>query len=242
MNKIELFENGEIRLDVEIINDDVWLSQKQMCKLFGTTQATISEHIINIFSSGELDEKTSIGISDKSSGGRKPLIYNLDMILAVGYRVNSKQGIAFRRWASNVLKYYMIEGYAVNMRRLDYLNKTVKLIEIANRNPDSITGEQAKGILQTIGKYTKALDLLDDYDHRSLEKIKDFKYYAYPFGVYNDININELKKNGYIMTFGFGPGKEYRKVRRSDDYKIPRLNISNHVSFLKFIIRLNLFR
>lgn len=242
MNKIELFENGEIRLDVEIINDDVWLSQKQMCKLFGTTQATISEHIINIFSSGELDEKTSIGISDKSSGGRKPLIYNLDMILAVGYRVNSKQGIAFRRWASNVLKDYMIEGYAVNMRRLDYLNKTVKLIEIANRNPDSITGEQAKGILQTIGKYTKALDLLDDYDHRSLEKIKDFKYYAYPFGVYNDININELKKNGYIMTFGFGPGKEYRKVRRSDDYKIPRLNISNHVSFLKFIIRLNLFR
>ena len=75
------------------------------------------------------------------------------------------------------------------------------------------------------------------------KKIKDFKYYAYPFGVYNDTNINELKKNGYIMAFGFGPGKEYRKARRSDDdYKIPRLNISNHVSFLKYIIRLYYFR
>jgi prophage maintenance system killer protein len=98
--------------------------------------------------------------------------YDLDIILAVGYRVNSKQGIEFRRWASNVLKDYIIEGYAVNMRKLDFLNKTVKLIEIANRNPDSITGDQAKDILQVIGRYTKALDLLDDYDHRTLEKIK----------------------------------------------------------------------
>ena len=103
----------------------------------------------------------------------KPIeLYNLDVILAVGYRVNSKQGIAFRRWASSVLRDYIIEGYAVNMRKLELLNKTVKLIEIANRNPDSITGEQAKDILQVIGRYTKALDLLDDYDHRTLEKIK----------------------------------------------------------------------
>jgi len=171
-NKIVLFEDGEIKIDVEVMNEDVWLTQKQMENLYNVSHATISEHINNIFSCCEVDEKTSVGFSDKSTGGRKSKIYNLDLILAVGYRVNSKRGIAFRRWASNVLKDYIIEGYAVNMRRLDLLNKTVKLIEIANRNPDSITGEQAKDILQVIGRYTKALDLLDDYDHRTLEKIK----------------------------------------------------------------------
>lgn len=210
MNKIELFENGEIRLDVEIINNDVWLSQRQMEELFNVSHATISEHISNIFSSGELDEKTSVGISDKSSGGRKPLIYNLDMILAVGYRVNSKQGIAFRRWASNVLKDYMIEGYVVNMRRLDYLNKTVKLIEIANRNPDSITGEQAKGILQTIGKYTKALDLLDDYDHRSLEKIK---------GTIDNRQINYLDCLNIIKDLRFADESSIFGVEREHGFE-----------------------
>ena len=106
----------------------------------------------------------------------KPVeVYALDVILAVGYRVNSKQGIEFRRWASNILREYLIDGYAINMKRLDYLNKTVKLIEIANRHPDNITGEQAKSILQVIGKYTKALDLLDSYDHRTLERIKGTK-------------------------------------------------------------------
>ena len=171
-NKIVLFEDENLKMEVEVMNRDVWLTQKQMCQLFGASQANISEHITNIFNSGELDKKTSIGISDKSSGGRKSVIYSLDLILAVGYRVNSKKGIAFRKWASNVLKDYLIEGYAVNMQRLDYLNKTVKLIEIANRHPDSITGDQSKSILQVIGKYTKALDLLDDYDHRTLERIK----------------------------------------------------------------------
>ena len=171
-NKIVLFEDGEIKIDVEVINKDVWLTGSQIAKLFNKDINTINDHIKNIFDSGELDRNTFTGFSGKSSGGRKPRIYNLDLILAVGYRVNSKQGIAFRRWASNVLKDYLIEGYAVNMQRLDYLNKTVKLIEIANRHPDSVTGEQAKSILQVIGKYTKALDLLDDYDHRTLERIK----------------------------------------------------------------------
>ena len=171
-NKVVLFENGELKLDVEVINENVWLTAKQISKLFVKDINTINEHIKNIFSSGELDEKTFTGFSGKSTGGRKPRIYNLDVILAVGYRVNSKQGIEFRRWASNVLKDYLIEGYAVNMKRLDYLNKTVKLIEIANRHPDNITGEQAKSILQVIGSYTKALDLLDSYDHRTLERIK----------------------------------------------------------------------
>lgn len=97
-----------------------------MVELFEVKQATLSEHINNIISSGELDE-TSIGFSDKSSGGRKPKIYNLDMILSVGYRVNSKRGIAFRRWANSVLKQYVIQGYAINEKRLQALERTVDI-------------------------------------------------------------------------------------------------------------------
>ena len=102
------------------------MTQKQMEELFEVKYATISEHISNILSSGELDE-TSVGFSDKSTGGRKPKIYNLDMILSVGYRVNSKRGIAFRRWANRTLKQYIIQGYAINEKRVAVLQKTVDI-------------------------------------------------------------------------------------------------------------------
>lgn len=102
------------------------MTQKQMEELFEVKYATISEHISNILSSGELDE-TSVGFSDKSTGGRKPKIYNLDMILSVGYRVNSKRGIAFRWWANRTLKQYIIQGYAINEKRLAVLQKTVDI-------------------------------------------------------------------------------------------------------------------
>jgi len=104
-NEIVLFTDGELEIEVAISPDyeTVWLTQKQMGQLYDVKQATISEHINNIISAGELDE-TSIGFSDRSTGGRKPRVYNLDMIISVGYRVNSKRGIAFRRWANNVLK------------------------------------------------------------------------------------------------------------------------------------------
>ena len=100
-----------------------------MCKLevlFDVKHATVSEHISNILASGELDE-TSVGFSDRSTGGRKPKIYNLDMILSVGYRVNSKRGIAFRKWANNVLKQFILKGYAINEKRLQALKKTVDI-------------------------------------------------------------------------------------------------------------------
>ena len=127
-NEIVLFTDGDINIEVELSPEleTVWLTQKQMGELFEVKQATLSEHINNIISSGELDE-TSIGFSDKSSGGRKPKIYNLDMILSVGYRVNSKRGIAFRRWANSVLKKYVIQGYAINEKRLQALEKTVDI-------------------------------------------------------------------------------------------------------------------
>ena len=96
-----------------------------MEELFDVKHATISEHINNIFKEGELDEKTYVGISDKSTGGRKSKIYNLDVIISVGYRVKSKNGVIFRQWANRTLKDYMLKGYAVNTRRLEYLEKTI---------------------------------------------------------------------------------------------------------------------
>ena len=171
-NEIILFENQGVKLEVNLREETVWLTQAQMEELFDVKHATISEHISNIFKEGELDEKTSVGISDKSSGGRKSKLYNLDVIISVGYRVKSKNGVIFRQWANRILKDYMLKGYAVNQRRLEYLEKTVKLIDIANRIDERLKGDDAKEILKVIGGYSKALDLLDDYDHRTLKKIK----------------------------------------------------------------------
>lgn len=98
----------EVQINPE--QETVCLTQKQMEVLFDVKHATVSEHISNILASGELDE-TSVGFSDRSTGGRKPKIYNLDMILSVGYRVNSKRGIAFRKWENNVLKQFILQGY-----------------------------------------------------------------------------------------------------------------------------------
>lgn len=141
-NEIVLFTDGDINIEVQINPEleTVWLTQKQMEVLFDVKHATVSEHISNIIASGELDE-TSVGFSDKSTGGRKPKIYNLDMILSVGYRVNSKRGIAFRKWANNVLKEYILKGYAINEKRLQALSKEVRLhsqtVRRASFNPYS---------------------------------------------------------------------------------------------------------
>ena len=163
-NEIVLFTDGDINLEVQVSPDQetVWLTQKQMEELFDVKHATISEHITNILESGELSE-TSVGFSDKSSGGRKPKIYNLDMILSVGYRVNSKRGIAFRRWANSVLKQYVIEGYAINEKRLQALEKTVEIQ--TKMLADALDVEEAD-ILKAVNQYTEALTLLDLYDHQ----------------------------------------------------------------------------
>ena len=163
-NEIVLFTDGDINIEVQVSPDQetVWLTQKQMEELFDVKHATISEHITNILESGELSE-TSVGFSDKSSGGRKPKIYNLDMILSVGYRVNSKRGIAFRRWANSVLKQYVIEGYAINEKRLQALEKTV---EIQTKMLADALDVEAADILKAVNQYTEALTLLDQYDHQ----------------------------------------------------------------------------
>ena len=124
-----------------------------MAELFGIDKSGISRHLAKIFETGELDE-ASIGFSDKSSGGRKPKIYNLDMILSVGYRVDSKRGIAFRRWANSVLKQYVIQGYAVNEKRLQALERTV---DIQTKMLACTLEVEESDILKAVTVYTDAL-------------------------------------------------------------------------------------
>jgi prophage maintenance system killer protein len=169
-NEIILFENSEIKLEVNIKDETVWLTQDQMSKLFGKSKSTINEHIKNIYKSEELVENETLTKFGNSEFSDKPTnYYNLDMIISVGYRVNSKQGIAFRKWANKVLKEYLLKGYAINEERLKYLEKTVKLIDIASRNTSS---KEVGDIVKVINNYSTSLGLLDDYDHRSLKKVK----------------------------------------------------------------------
>ena len=180
-NEIVIFENEGIKLEVNLKEETVWLSQQQMAKLFDSSRTNIIEHINNIYCDGELDKNSTcqdfrqVRKEGKRNVIRSMPFYNLDMIISVGYRVNSKRGVIFRKWATRILKEYLLKGYAVNQRRLDYLEKTVKLIDIANRIDDRLEGDDAKGILKVIGNYSKALELLDDYDHKSIKKLNGSK-------------------------------------------------------------------
>ena len=173
-NEIVLFENQGVKLEVNLKDETVWLTQKQMAELFDKDRKTITRHIQNIYKDEELEEKAVCSFFEHTAeDGKKYKVqyYNLDMIISVGYRVNSKRGILFRKWATKILKDYMLKGYAVNQKRLEYLEKTIKLIDIANRIDERLENNDAKQILKVIGEYSKALDLLDDYDHRTLKKI-----------------------------------------------------------------------
>ena len=170
-NEIIIFDNQDVKLEVNLKDETVWLTQEQMGILFGKSKSTINEHIKNIYKEEEQLECETMRKFGNSEFSDKPInYYNLDVIISVGYRVKSKNGIAFRKWANKILKDYMIKGYAVNQKRLDYLEKTVKLIDIATRMDDRLNGNDAKEILKVIGSYNKALNLLDDYDHRTLKK------------------------------------------------------------------------
>ena len=174
-NEIILFENQGVKLEVNLKDETVWLNQKQMAELFNKDRKTITRHIQNVYTDEELEENAVCSFFEHTAedGKRyKVQYYNLDMIISIGYRVKSAQGIAFRKWATKILKDYMLKGYAVNQKRLEYLEKTIKLIDIANRMDERLENHDAKEILKVIGEYSKALDLLDDYDHKTLKKIK----------------------------------------------------------------------
>ncbi len=153
----------------------MWLNRQQLAQLFDRDIKTIGKHINNALKEELLDDNSVVAkIATTASDGKIYQVehYNLDMILSIGYRVKSNKGILFRRWANRILKEYTLKGYAVNQKRLEYLEKTIKLIDIANRIDERLEGNDAKEILKVIGEYSKALDLLDDYDHRTLKKIE----------------------------------------------------------------------
>ena len=178
-NEIIIFDNQNIKLEVNMKDETVWLNSNQMAELFDRDVKTIRKHINNALKE-ELDNSTIANFATVQKEGNRDVsrnidYYNLDMIISVGYRVKSKNGIIFRKWANKVLKDFLIKGYAFNEKRLEYLEKTVQLIEIANRGNEIISGDESKEILKVINSYTKALDLLDDYDHKTLKKVKGNK-------------------------------------------------------------------
>lgn len=175
-NEIVLFENQKVKIEVNMKDETVWLSLEQMAKLFDRDKSVISRHIKNSIKE-ELDSSVVAKFATVQKEGNRKIIrsieyYNLDMIISIGYRVKSPQGVTFRKWANKILKDYMIKGYAVNQKRLEYLEKTVKLIDIANRIDGKLNNGDAGEILKVIGNYSKALNLLDDYDHKTLSKPK----------------------------------------------------------------------
>ena len=179
-NEIILFENQGVKLEVNVKDETVWLNLEQMSELFGRDKSVISRHIKNALSEELKDEKviakfattTKHGAIEGKTQTHIVDYYNLDMIISIGYRVKSNQGVIFRKWANKILKDYMLKGYAVNQRRLEYLEKTIKLIDIANRIDDRLENNDAKEILKVIGEYSRALDMLDEYDHKTLNRPK----------------------------------------------------------------------
>ncbi len=199
----------KIKLNVSIVDDTVWLTQEQMSSLFDTARSTIAYHINQIFKEGELNRETSVEIFDRSTNtaSRPPQYYNLDVIISVGYRVKSQRGIEFRQWANSVLKQYIINGYAINEKRLLALQKTV---EIQSRMlADTLSVEQ-QDVLRTVSQYTEALLLLDQYDHHDLEKPEGTKpLYKLTYKDCRDI-ISRLETE--YKSDVFGVEKEAGKV------------------------------
>lgn len=178
MDKFELVKftdnNFEINVRADIDNDTVWLTQKEMALLFEVSIDNISLHIKNILKENELDissieESSVVQIEGNRKVNRRIKIYNLDMIISVGYRVKSQRGILFRKWANKILKEYLIQGYSINQKRISALNKT---IEIQNKILASSLNIEQEALVNVIEEYTKALDLLDNYDHQCLIKPK----------------------------------------------------------------------
>ena len=180
-----VFNDEELELEVKVDKDNetVWLNLEEIAMLFDRDKSVISRHIKNILNE-ELEKEeviakfattTKHGAIEGKSQTHLVDFYNLDMIISVGYRVKSKRGIAFRKWANSVLKKYLLEGYVVNNKRLEQLEKSFNLISIASRLDSKIINDEGNAILQTLLQYNKALSVLDDYDHQCLKKPKGSK-------------------------------------------------------------------
>lgn len=195
----------DVRADKE--NETVWLTQSEMALLFDIDVGRVSRHVSNIFKEGELPRKSNLR-KTQFTGIDKPIgLYSLDVIISVGYRVRSKRGILFRKWANKVLKDYLIQGYAVNQKRLDNLGK---VIDIQNRMLSYSLNIDKEELTKVIDEYTRALDLLDSYDHQTLVKPKGSQSdYVMTYQEARSI-IDSMKFND--MSDVFGVEKEEGKL------------------------------
>ena len=167
-------EDGNIKLDVSISDNTVWLRQNQMEELFGRERSNITKHIGNVFKEGELDEKSNVQNLHIANSDKPVKFYSLDVIISVGYRVKSKRGTQFRIWANKVLKDYLIKGYAVNQKRLDNksLHELTATIELVRKSIEAkeLGSDEAKGLFDIIGRYAKTWALLQAYDSDAINE------------------------------------------------------------------------
>ncbi len=183
-NKIVIYqtEDGQTQIDVRLDNDTVWLTQAQMVELFQTTKQNVSLHVGNVFKEGELEQESTVKeyLTVQKEGlrevARKVKYYNLDVIISVGYRVKSKRGTAFRIWARNVLKDFLVKGYAVNERmRKEQIGELRQLVGMLGRtiqNQPLLSNDETNALFDVVTDYTYALDTLDDYDYQRIT-VKD---------------------------------------------------------------------
>ena len=179
-NKIVIYqtEDGQTQIDVRLEDETVWLTQAQMAELFQTDRTSIVRHISNIYKVDELDrESTCVKIAQVQTEGKREVkrtipYFNLDMIISVGYRVNSKRGIKFRQWANRILKEYLVKGYAVNERiRKEQIGELRQLVGMLGRtiqNQPVISTDETTALFEVVTDYTYALDTLDNYDYERL--------------------------------------------------------------------------
>ena len=214
-NEVIVFKNGELELEVNVSSKEetVWLNRHQIAKLFGRDIKTINKHINKALEEELSDEvvvakfatTTQHGAIKEKQQTHMVEYFNLDVIISVGYRVKSPNGIIFRKWATSILKDYMINGYSINKKRLDALNKT---IEIQSRMLASSLDIDAKEVLSVIDSYSNALSLLDDYDHGTLTKPKGKNsIYELTYKECRDL-IDSMKFNSSV----FGVEKEKGKL------------------------------
>ena len=191
-------EDGQTQVDVRMENDTVWLTQAQMACLFDKDQSVIARHIANVFREGELEKDSNMQILHNTLSKYKPTaIYNLDVIISVGYRVKSQRGVKFRQWANRILKEYLTKGYAVNDRlRRDQLGELRQLVQVVGRtlqNQDITQTADGQVLFDVVVDYTYALDTLDNYDYECLA-IERTTTPASPFHATYDNAMDEIRR------------------------------------------------
>ena len=213
-NQIVIYqtEDGQTQVDVRLENETVWLTQKQIAELFGTKRPAITKHLKNIYASEELDENSTCSILEHMGNDGKQTYstkyYNLDVILSVGYRVNSKNATRFRQWANKVLKQYLIKGYAVNERmRKEQIGELRQLVGMLGRTIQSqplLSNDETNALFEVVTDYTYALDTLDNYDYERLTINKTTKEEPFHATYENAMEaINGLReKFGGSVLFG----------------------------------------